>query len=80
MASHTNIESLQASFATEAEQASKEAAVRHALGRLDPKNDDPQQSYDGILRRLQAAITQELAARQAAPVPPPASPEEPADD
>jgi hypothetical protein len=67
---HTNIEGLQAQRTQTAEDATREAAVRQALGHLDPKNDDQQQGYVEILRRLQTAIDRELSKWTSAPTQP----------
>lgn len=57
----TRIDDLQAARAADSQQINREAAVRTALGQLDPHNDDHQQGYTEILRRLKAAIDLELA-------------------
>jgi hypothetical protein len=52
----TRIEDLQVSRHTDSQQVNREAAVRQALGALDPHADDGQQGYAELLRRLKAAI------------------------
>ena len=46
---------------TVTEQVNRENAVRQALGVLDPHNDDAQQGYPELVRRLRAALDAELA-------------------
>ena len=65
------IDDLQASRATDSQQVNREAAIRHALGQLDPHNDDGQCGYVELLRRLQGAIDVALSKWTSAPTQPP---------
>jgi hypothetical protein len=56
-----HIEDLQTSRYMDAQQVNREQAMRQALSVLDPHNDDQQQAYPEILRRLYEAIGRELA-------------------
>ena len=67
----THIDDIQVAKGQDAQQATREAAVRHALAQLDPHNDDQYQGYPELLRRLQGAIDVELSRWTSAPVQPP---------
>lgn len=54
------IDTLQAERYGDAQHATREAAVRQALGHLDPHADDGQQPYPELLRRLHDATGREL--------------------
>ena len=54
------IEDLQAQYRTDGQQASRDAAVRQALAHIDPKNDDAQQPYAEVVRRLHDALQRVL--------------------
>lgn len=62
----TRIDDLQATRHADVQQLNREAALRQALSVLDPHNDDQQQAYPEVLRRLYEAIGRELA-RNVAP-------------
>ena len=56
-----NIEQPQQQRQTVSENVNRENAVRFALSALDPHNDDAQQGYAELCRRLRAALDVELA-------------------
>ena len=66
-----NIEAHQQQRFVSAQQVNREAAVRRALAELAPHADDTRQSYVEVLRRLQEALTLELAQWNAPPSVPP---------
>jgi hypothetical protein len=62
-----DVEAIQERLARQVQQGAKDTVVRQALRQFDPRVDDQRQSYAEVLRRLQEALTLEIARLPAMP-------------